>query len=164
MHTKKPIFLKSLMGLFFAISLGFVIFQRSGKHKSEFQTVSGRLTSLTNINEGFPNLDTAKFRYLEVAGYPKTIELFIGKGSGDFRPQFERIDDLKINDQLTIYFDESSDTRTDPINRLVYFIDRGKEPIFIKGDWEKYLAYVVWGICAATLAALIVLREKGKIE
>ena len=41
MHAKKPVFIKSLLGLLIAASLAFTVYQRSGKSRSEFQSVSG---------------------------------------------------------------------------------------------------------------------------
>ncbi|MCU0443688.1 MAG: hypothetical protein MUE85_02140 [Microscillaceae bacterium] len=41
---------------------------------------------------------------LKVKGYPKTFELFIGKDFGDFSPEFEKIDDLKLGDKIDVFF------------------------------------------------------------
>jgi hypothetical protein len=163
MKSKHPVFLKSISGLIFAMALGFLLFTRSEKSKSSFQNVRGIITSFGNSNESFPDKDSSKFRYLQIGNFPKTFELFIGKGSGDFKPKFEKIDDLKIGDSVTIYFDENLKTQQDPINRLAYFIDKGEEAIFIKGDFEKYLAYFIIGISLISILTLVMLKRKGKI-
>lgn len=163
MKSKHPIFLKSISGLLFAMALGFLLFTRADKSKSSFQNVSGIITSFSNSIESFPDKDSSKFRYLQLDNFPKTFELFIGKGSGDFRPKFEKIDDLKIGDSVLIYFDENYKTQQDPINRLVYFIDKGGEVIFIKGGFEKYLACFIIGISLISILTLVILKRKGKI-
>ena len=145
------------------MALGFLLFTRADKSKSSFQNVSGIITSFSNSIESFPDKDSSKFRYLQLDNSPKTFELFIGKGSGDFRPKFEKIDDLKIGDSVLIYFDENYKTQQDPINRLVYFIDKGGEAIFIKDGFEKYLACFIIGISLISILTLVILKRKGKI-
>jgi hypothetical protein len=163
MSTKKYIFFKSLYTLFFVIFLGCLIFARAGKSKSEFQKVTGRLISIEKTSKSLPNQDTAKMRYLLIDNHPKIFQIFIGKEFGDFKPKFEKIDSLRANDDITIYFDENFKTQNDPINRLTYFIDRGQETIFIKGDWEKNAGIFLIGLCVAIIVILIILKQKGKI-
>ena len=163
MSNKKNIFLKSLYGLGFSIFLGILIFNRSDKDKPEFKSVTGRLLSIDKSNQLTPRQDTLKFRYLTIDSYPKTFEIFIGKDFGDFRPKFENIDDLKPNDDITIYFDENFKTEDEPINRLAYFIDRGQEAIFIKGHWEKNAGLFLIGLSILILIVLLILKKNGKI-
>ena len=163
MKSTKPIFLKSVGGFLFAIALGYSLLLRADKNKSSFQKVTGIIASFEKTNKYFPNKDSLKFRYLEIIDFPKTFELFIGKGSGDFKPKFERVDNLKLNDTITIFFDENSKTQSDPINRLTYYIDRGKEVIFIKGSSEKYMAYFVIDFSLICILILIILKRKSKI-
>ena len=163
MKTNKPIFIKGILGILFAIALALFVFFRASKDKFSFQKVSGIITSLDKTNENFPNKDSLKFRYLKIDNSPKTFELFIGKDLGDFKPEFEKIDNLISGDSVTIYFDENYKTQDDPINRLTYFIDRGQSVIFIKGSGEKYLAYFLIGLSITGILTLIILKKKGKI-
>lgn len=163
MKSKHPVFLKSILGLLFVIVLGFLLFARADKSKSSFQNVSGIITSLSKSNKSSQIRDSSKFRYLQLNNFPKIFEIFIGKGSGDFKPQFEKIDELKVGDSVTVYFDENFKTQQDPINRLAYFIYKGQDAIFIKGDFEKYLAYFIIGFSLISILILVVLKWKGKI-
>ena len=115
-------------------------------------------------NETLPARDTSKYRYLRIDSHPKIFELFIGKDFGDFKPKFEKVDTLSINDTITIYYDENFKTLDDPINRLTYYKDRGQEVIFIKGGWEKSLAIFIIGLSILIILVLIVLKRRGKIE
>ncbi len=119
--------------------------------------------SFDSSNKSFQNKESSKFRYLRLDNFSKTFQLFIGKGSGDFKPEFEKIDALKIGDSVTIYFDENFKTKEDSINRLTYFIDKGNEAFFIKGGFEKYVAYFIIGIAIIFILTLIILKKKGKI-
>src|SRR4051812_35897985 len=163
MNTKGHIFVKSTLSLLLVIAAGFYLIFRAEKPKSQLIKGEGIVLSLSKTYASFPGKDTSKFRYLQIDNYPKLIELFIGKSAGDFKPKFEKVDALKPGDAITIYFDENFKTRDDPVNRLVYFIDRGNEAIFIKGSWEKYLGYFL--ILAAIVIFFILYRAKlkGKI-
>ncbi len=135
--TKHPIFGKALGGFGLCIVLSVYLFLRATKDKSSFKTISGPVTHFSNKFPSAYHSNSDKHRYLQIEGYPKTFELFIGKKGGDFKPRFENIDVLKIGDTIIVFYDENTYTDNDNINRLVYFIDRRKELIFIKGSWEK---------------------------
>jgi hypothetical protein len=145
------------------IIAGIFLFNRAEKPKSSFQNINGVVHSLKNFTQGTTNVKVSKFRYLKINNYPETFELFVGKGLGDFKPAFEKIDAIKTGDSVSIYFEENPLTEEDSLNRLVYYIDRGNEPIFIKGGFEKYMAYFIIGISLITIIALIFLKEKGRI-
>ena len=118
MKSKNPIFAKSVIGLLFTIALGYIVFLRADKSKDSFQNINGIVTSVNRSHIGFPNKDSLKYRYLKIDKFYKTFELFIGKGVGDFKPKFEKVDVLKEGDSISIYFDENNNTQNDPINRL----------------------------------------------
>ena len=163
MKTKKPIFINSLFSLSFVLILAIFLFFRANKDKSSFEKTRGKIVLFNKENGLSTNNNSSNFRYLKVDSHPKTFELFIGKDWGDFKPKFEKVDDLKIGDSVTIYFDENFKTESDTINRLAYFIDRGQEPIFVKGSWEKYLAYFIFGSVLIILFVLVVAKRKSKI-
>jgi hypothetical protein len=164
MKPKPHIFWKSIFSMVFVIFISLFLAQRAYKNKASFQRIDGVIISLENTHEHFEGKDTAKFRYLAIDKYPKPFQLFIGKAKGDFKPKFEHIDDLNIGELVTIYFDENNNTKNDPVNNLAYFIDRGQEPIFVKGNFEKYLAYGLMGFCVIFMLILLLLRRKGKIS
>jgi hypothetical protein len=163
MNTKGDIFVKSSLSLLFVIAAGFYLIFRAEKPKSQFMKAEGIVISLSKTSPAFPGKDTSKFRYLQIDNYPKLIELFIGKSAGDFKPKLEKVDALKPGDAVTIYYDENFKTRNDPVNRLVYFIDRGQEAIFIKGSWEKYLGYFIILVAFVIFFILYRAKLKGKI-
>ena len=131
--------------------------------KSSFEKITGTIVLFNKESGSRSNRNTSKFRYLQVDSYPKTFELFIGKDWGDFKPKFEKVDDLKIGDTVTIYFDENFKTESDPVNRLVYFIDKGQMSIFVKGSWEKYLSYFIFGSAVIIFFALVLAKRKSII-
>ncbi len=157
-------FIKYITSCFLIIFLGAFLFHRGGQTRNEINRFSGSITYLDKAYKKYPNRDFGKYRYLQLAGFPRTIELFIGKESGDFKPDFEKIDDLKVGEKLTVFYTTSFNEENDGICRLVQFIDRGTEPVFIKGSWDKLLGGVVGGFGIIIMACLVVLRRLKKIE
>lgn len=145
------------------IILSIFLYLRADKGKTAFNKISGQLTYFERSYEDFPNRNKDKYRYLALNNYPTVFEVFVGKDASDFKPEFEQIDLLKKGNEITIYFDDRAAFSEDNINRLVYFIDRGNEPIFIKGSWEKKLAYFLAGLAVGIILLLIILKRRGKI-
>jgi hypothetical protein len=113
------------------------------------QNIRGEVTSV----ETLPGEQASKFRYLKIDNFPETFRLFVGKSAGDFKPEFEKIDSLKKEDVVTIYFSGNE----------TYFIDRGEEAIFIKGSFQKYLSIGIIICCTILILLLVILKSKGKI-
>ena len=127
-------------------------------------STNGVIEYLVNKVSVYPNKDASKFRYLKVDSYAKPFELFVGKGSGNFKPEYERVDLLKPGDTITVYYDENLYTQKDPVNRLAYFIERNSETIFVKGSWEKYLAYFIAAVSLLAFLWILRLKQRGKIS
>ena len=163
MKSKKSIFKKSISALLLSIVICLFFLQRADKAKNLFSKINGVIISLDKINDNYPGKDSSKFRYLQTDNYPKPFELFIGKDAGDFKPKFENIDNLKLGDSITVYFDESYKTQNKPVNNLVYFIDKGLEPFFIEGNSKKNLIYGIIGFCAIFVLVLLILKKKAII-
>jgi hypothetical protein len=163
MKQKIPIFRKSVTALSICIFMCFFYAQKGDKERNAFQNISGIVNSIENINEHYSGKDISKFRYIEINNYPQSFQIFIGKSTGDFRPEFENIDNVKVGDSLTIYFEESSKTRNAAVNNLAYFIDRKSETIFIKGNSIKIMIYGLAIFCTLFIVLLIILKAKGKI-
>ncbi|WP_256010323.1 hypothetical protein [Desertivirga xinjiangensis] len=124
---------------------------------------SGAIRYINKTYQDLPNRDFGKYRYLQIEGFPETIELFIGKESGDFKPDLEKIDELKVGEEVTVYYSDGINSENDGIQRLVQYIDRGREPVFKKGSWDKTLGFIVAASGGLILVGLFVLRKFGKI-
>ncbi len=163
MTVKKPIFTSSVTYLVLAIVLSALFALRQYDNKTDLRKATGIVTAISNINDHFPGKDTARYRYLQLSAYDKPFQLFIGKSTGDFSPQLDKIAALSPGDSVTVYFRESDQTISSPVNNLAHFIDRGATPIFIKGNAGKWL---VWGMavfCVLMIAVLVWLKARGRI-
>ena len=75
----------------------------------------------------------------------------------------EKIDELKAGDTIDVFYDEDK-TEDDPgINRLIQFIDKGKEPFYIKGNIYKIGGMAIVACGCLLLIGLVYLKKKGKI-
>lgn len=164
MKQKAVIFKKSVLALVFCSVLCLIYVQKGDKDRSYFQSVSGILRSLQNTHERHAGFDTSRYRYIQIDNYPQPFQIFIGNNATDFKPTYQNIDKLKPGDSLTIYFEENYRTRSEAVNNLAYFIDRGSETIFIKGNSIKSLIYGLVIFCAVFIVFLIFLKVKGKID
>jgi hypothetical protein len=164
-NKKAPpnIFSKSIYGVITIIALSSALIMRGNKEKYQFQTLSGTIISIENTFQELPIRHQGKYRYLTLDNYQKVFEIFVGKDPGDFKPELEKIDELKVGDKIDIYFDEyvkDSDLR---VNRLLQFIDKDSVPYYIRGSHSQILGYVLiaFGIMLGIL--LLVLKNRGTI-
>jgi hypothetical protein len=165
MNTGKqyPIFTKSMVGVMTILALGTTIFIRGSKDKIEFERIAGKITYLEKTYEELPNRHHGKYRYIEMDAYPKVFELFVGKEFGDFKPHYERIDDLRVGDTIEVYFDEDAKEPDRRLNRLMQFMDKDSQPYYIRGRKDKTGGYffIFTGILLGGF--LIYLKMIGKV-
>jgi hypothetical protein len=141
MKKQYPIFNKSLIGVMTILALGTTILIRGAKDKVGFESITGQIVYLEKTYEELPNRHHGKYRYVELDAYPKVFELFIGKEFGDFKPHYERIDDLSVGDTIVVYFDEDTKESDSRLNRLVQFMDKDSQPYYIRGTKDKTGGY-----------------------
>lgn len=137
---------------------------RDGNPKTSFKQVRGIVTALHNFHKDFPGKDTACYRFLSIDRYPKPFELYMAKTAGGFKQQLNLINDLRTGDSVTVFYRESLNTYADPVNNLVYFIERGNTPVFIDGNSKKYLSYGMIFFFALLILILFILKKKGTIN
>ena len=133
------------------------------KDKQSFQNITGQIIFLSKTYGNLPLRDTGKFRYIKIDLYDKPFEIFVGSDPGDFKPTLNKIDSLRKGDLITVYFDENDKTINDSVNRLAYYIDRAKHPVFIFSPSLIYVAYFCIGISAIMMVVVLVGKLSGKI-
>ncbi len=157
------ILLKSIFGISTLLFLGVSAYLRTGLKKEEFQKITGRITYLEKAFQQFPTRDIGKYRYIRLDNYPEVFEIFIGKDRGDFKPDFEKIDSLKVGDEITVYQDDEGIQRRS-VNSIVSFIDRGNEAMFIRGDWRRTGAYIAIGGSLVIFLLVCMVEWKEKLQ
>ncbi|HEY3370730.1 MAG TPA: hypothetical protein VGK10_07775 [Prolixibacteraceae bacterium] len=158
-----PIFKKSIAGVITILILGSFILIRGTKDKTEFHQLTGKVVFLDKTFEELPLRHLGKYRYLLIDNYSNVFEIFVGKDFGDFKPLLERIDDLKVGDEIVVHFDEDSKEKINRLNRLIQYIDKDGKPYFIRGNKDKNGGYFFIGLSIILGAFIIYLKEIGKI-
>jgi hypothetical protein len=158
------IFNKSMYGAITIIALSALLLVRGKKEKSEFQSFTGTIISLEKTFQELPLRDQGKFRYLMIDTYQKVFEIFVGKDAGDFKAKLEKIDDLKVGDKVTVYFDEDLKYPDTKINRHLQFLDKDSSPYFIRGSQDKVFGYGLMAFGLIMGIILLVLKNKGSIS
>jgi hypothetical protein len=161
--NQRPVFLKSVLSLCAVMVLAIIMMIRGSKDKTEFYKATGRITRLEKTHAEFPNKSHTKYRYLQVENFPKVFVIFIGKDWDDFSPKYEKIDSLKAGDVISVYYDVNVIEDNPRINRLVSFIDKDSEAVFILGSKYNTFGNVFFSFCVIFLAILIILKRKGMI-
>jgi hypothetical protein len=161
--TPRQVFNKSMYGVITIIALSSFLLTRGKKEKNEFQSLTGQITSIERTYQELPIRNPGKFRYLIIDNYQKAFEIFVGKDPGDFKPELEKIDELKVGDKISVYFEENLRETDLRINRLLQFIDKDSTPYFIRGNQDKVLGFglLAFGIIMGIL--LLILKNKGTI-
>lgn len=162
--SNQPIFVKAVAAAGLCLLFSFYLFHRATKNKRDFEQVTGVVEYIETSSPLSPNNNPARYRFLKVEGYARPFELFIGKETGDFSPELERVDAIKPGDTVTVYYDENISIQHAPVNRLAYFIDRNTISLFVKGSWDKGMAYFISSFSLVLFFWVLALKKKGKIE
>ena len=160
----KEIFYKLIIGCILIIGFGIYLSVRSGTEKNEFENVTGKIDY---FEKTFGNSNKRDHRFIHITDYELVFDIFIGKQTGDFSPQFEQLDNLKIGDEVTVYFADKTPLQKNQnlsLNKTVQFIDKNGEAYFIRGNKDKYGACFFIGIGILTMLMLLIGKKRGKIK
>jgi hypothetical protein len=156
-----------LYAMIFCLCLGLYTLLRGQKQKEDFHSVTGAITSLSKSldAEGHLNLNNAPIRYLQIHGQPRYFRLYIGEDLDGSKPDFQRVDDLKIGDVITIYYDETIWSSTSNlVSNLAYFIDKDNKSYFKRGGLNKPTYYYLMGAYVFVIVVSFALKKAGKIS
>jgi hypothetical protein len=98
--------------------------------------------------------------YLIIDGYEKIFKLFVGEDKGDFSPRVSRLNELKIGDEVEIYFEENVETRTEHVNRLLHYLDKNGDLYYLRGNAEKYVGWGILGFSGVLFITGIYMKLK----
>ena len=150
----------------FSIAMtGIVLFylHKNAQEKSAYDSITGKIMMLEQRYDKWPIRNVGKFRYLGIEGYPYVFEIFVGNEPGDFSPEFEQIDSLRVGDVVSIYYYETNDTRADRLNRFAKFIDKGSKSYYEDGDSGLTIGIVMVILMVVLVAGSWVLWKRGKM-
>ena len=121
-------------------AIGIYMYVRGEKPMTEFESITGPITYLADGDGSFHN---PKQRYVEIEGYDKVFEIFIGMDPGDFSPKSQKIDQLKVGDVVTVYHEDTPLQRNqDPnLDKGIQYLQKDGKLYYEKGNKDKYFAY-----------------------
>ena len=160
-----PLNLRGIIAVSVALTgLMIVYIQMNSKEKIEYEKTTGQIIYLDKQLGQLPVRDLGKYRYLEVDGYEYPFEIFVGNESGDFKPKFEKIDNLNLGDTITVFYYQTEDVQNEGINRFIQFIDKKDDSYFERGNSSKTLGAVVISICVLLTIGGLTLWKMKKIK
>jgi hypothetical protein len=128
----------------------------SSKEKTDYQKLSGKVIYLDKQYEKYPLRDLGKYRYLKIDTYPYIFEMYSDE-------QSNRIDILKVGDNVDAYFYETNNTHSEQINRFLQYIEKDNKVFFQRGNISQIVGIVVIGLSILLIIVCFVLYKKGKI-
>lgn len=163
-RSKPHIFLHSIIGVLTITSISSYVLLRGMKGKEDFKKVSGVVIYFDKFYDDLPHHGFGKYRYLKIDNFETTFEIFVGKDFGDFKPLLERVDSLRIGDQIDVYYDSNEKESGTNVNGLIQYIDKSSIPYYKKGNQDKILGLSMFTIGIIGLLTLLILKHKDKIE
>ena len=160
----KELFYQLIFGCIIIIGFGIYLSIRSEKEKTEFNNVTGKIDY---FDKTFQKMNKRDHRFIHITEYPLIFNLFIGKQTADFSPKFEKLDQLKIGDEITVYYADKTPLQKNQhqsLNKTVQYIDKNGEAYFIKGNKDNYGSYFFIGLGVLTLIILLIAKKQGKIK
>ncbi|MDA9773403.1 hypothetical protein N9B82_00485 [Saprospiraceae bacterium] len=157
LHYPK-IFGAVILFLIFGINL----MNRNEKPREEFIYQIGTISYMSNINPFRPNSEPRpKDFYLQLHEYERVFELFTGTDTGDFSPRINKLDQLSIGDEIEIYFEETNKTKREYVNRVLQYLDKDGELIYLRSNADKNIGYFLIGISGILLMVGIYMKVKS---
>lgn len=144
----------------FLIALCVFVILNNSKNKSEYEKTTGKVEFLAKEFKHFPVQHKGDFRYLKLNTYPYVFEIL----EPNSKPTEKKIDDLKMGDEIDVYYYETLHTRSEGINRFTHFIDKDKQPYFIRNAFQRQLGFVCIGLIVLMNVMTWTFWKKGKLS
>ena len=163
----KELFKKFLFASILIVGFGIHLSIQSGKEKTEFEKVTGKIDYFNKTFEEINYRNKGNHRFIHIVDFPLVFGVFVGKEPGDFGPKFEKLDELKVGDEITVYYVEKTPLQRNQdlrLNKAVQFIDKNEEAYFIRGNKDKYGGFFFLAIGVLLVITVLVLKKLGKIN
>lgn len=145
----------------FIMMAGYLI-TRSDKPREEFIYQKGTISYLSQIHPLRPQSDPRpKDVYLILNEYERIFELFTGEDTGDFSPRVNRLNELKVGDEIEIYFEETAKTQRQQVNRLLQYLDKEGDLYYLRSEADKYIGFFILGCSGLLLMLGIYMKLKS---
>lgn len=144
----------------FSIAIGILHWQYNSKEKSEYTKSEGTLTYYAKEYLNYPANDPGDYRYIKIDNYPYMFEVY----KPNSFPSDRDLDDLRIGDQIEVYYYETNDTYKRQINRFSKYIDSNGASYFISDDFQKNGGLFLVGLGILIAITAVILKNKRIIQ
>lgn len=145
------------------IGFGAYMLFLSAKDKTSLNKITGHIEQIemshplakANRNEG-------KHRFISIENAPFVFVIYVGDSLSENKPLINRIDQVDLNKEVTIYFADKLLFQTGAIEQLntrTLYIDQGNTSIYETKNYDHYLGYFLL-IGALVVFILILKRDK----
>ena len=132
--------------VFMFLIMSFYLITRSDKPREEFQYQKGTISYLSKVNPFKRNSEPrSKDVYLILNEHERVFELFTGSDKGDFSPRVNKLEDLDVGDEVEIYFEENNKTKREQVNRLLQYLDKKGDLIYLRSKADKFIGFFILG-------------------
>jgi hypothetical protein len=153
-----PLTFRSITFISLAIMITSILHVRfNSKQKEEYDYVQGRITYLDQEMGDLPSRDKGKYRYLIVDTYPFPFEIYADD-------QANKIDNLNIGDQVSIFFYETRYTKSDRVNRYIQYLEKEGMVYFKRDNLQKITGYILITISLLLIIFAFALWKSKKIN
>ena len=119
---------------------------RNQKPREEFQHITGDVVYLSSVNPYRPQSEPReKHVYLIIKPHEIIFDLFTGTDKGDFSPRVNQLYELDIGDSVEIYYEENNRLQGQPVNKLLQYMDKDGELIYLRSNADRYIGYFTLG-------------------
>ena len=84
-----------------------------------------------------------------------------GNDKGDFSPRMNRLNELKVGDEVEIYFEENTKTQREQVNRLLQYLDKEGDLYYLRSKADKYIGFFLLGCSGLLLVFGIYMKFKS---
>jgi hypothetical protein len=151
----------------FAITTGLFVINKGLKNKDSFNKISGKVILLENNYMDIDERHVGKQKFIQIDNYEEVFNVFNGKDFGDFKPDLDKLTELKIGDEVEIYFSFNPiETKKEPVNRHTQFIYKNNIPLYIKGSADRPLGifFIASGIGFLVFAMVLNRKKTADLE
>ncbi len=150
----------SILASLIVIGIGIFVVLNNSKEKSEYVKSTGIIQYLDNEFQSLPMRNKGDYKYLKIDSYSYFFEIF----EPNSKPSDKTIDDLKVGDNIDIYYYETADTKVSGLNRYVQFIDSNGNSYFIRNGFQRQLGFLLIGLSFPINIMAFLFWKKGKLN
>ncbi len=141
------------------IGIAAFVISYNTKEKNEYIKKTGQIEYFEHTYQDLPTRHHGEYRYLKIDSYEYVFEIYVTNSNKNSEP----IDNLEVGDTIKTFFYETESTHSDQLNRYIQFVDKNDRSYFIRGNFQRNLGYVFYGLIVFLNVLAFAFWKKGKL-